>query len=125
MNAGFIAIRGERPWEWWNKLNHSYWFTKYRFREQDMLNIMVHYGDMKCKIFDYSKNWHGLVHKGQWDKFVLRDDEIILPKTKDVCGEDKVIKIIHWAGGNVPKMNYHVYFKKPVAERLDYLVKKT
>lgn len=125
VNAGFVAIRGERPWKWWNKLNMSHWFTKYRFREQDMLNIMVYYGDLNAKVFDFSNKWHGLVSKGQWDKFILKDDKIILPKIEGVCGEDKEIKIIHFAGGSTPKMNYHVHFKEPVVKRLDYLVGET
>lgn len=87
-----------------------------------MLNIIFHYGDLKTKIFDHSDNWHGLVHKGQWHKMVLKGDELVLPKEKDVCDKDKTIKIIHWAGGQIPKMNYWVHFQKPVAEWLDKLV---
>lgn len=121
INAGFVAIRGERPWQWWNKLNFSSHWDKYQFREQEMLNIMFHYGDLKTKIFDFSDNWHGLIHKGQWAKFVMRGNDIVLPKTEGM-DNDKTIKIIHWAGGQVPKMNYWVCFPKPVAERLHYLV---
>ena len=122
VNAGFVAIRGERPWAWWNKLNSGGWFSKYQFREQDMLNIMVHYGDLNCKIFDFSNSWHGLIHKGQWDKFVLKDGKVVLPKTPGVCEEDKIIKIIHWAGGNVPKMNVWPHFKEDVAKHLTTLM---
>lgn len=121
VNAGFVAVRSQRVWKWWNRLNFSAHFEKYQYREQDMLNIMFHYGDLKCKIFDFSDKWHGLVHKGQWNKFVMRGDEMILPKTEGVCDEDKIIKIIHWAGGNVRKMNYKVYFNEDVCKRLDYL----
>ena len=124
VNAGLVAIRGERPWEWWHKLNHSPHWQHYKFREQDMLNIMFHYGDLKTKIFDHSDMWHGLIHKGQWDKFKMKGDEIVLPKTENVCDKEKTIKVIHWAGGQVPKMNYWVSFPKKVAERLNYLVKE-
>ncbi len=61
-------------------------------------------------------------HKGQWNKFVLSGDKIILPATEGVCDEDKEIKIIHWAGGNVLKMNYHAFFKEEVCNRLEYLI---
>jgi hypothetical protein len=124
INAGFIAVRGQRIWNWWDKLNHSIHWEKYKFREQDMLNIIFHYGDLRTKIFDHSDNWHGLIHKGQWKHFVMRGDEMILPKTEGVCDKDKTIKVIHWAGGQVPKMNYWVHFPKPVAERIDWLVKE-
>lgn len=118
VNAGFVAIRGERPWTWWMKLCGMSCFKKYKMVEQDMLNIMVHYGDLVVKPLDFSDKWHGLIHKGQWHKFVLRDDKIILPKEDGVCSEDKEIKVIHFAGGNVPKMNPWVYFQEPVAKRL-------
>jgi len=124
VNCGFMAIRGERPWSWWNKLNHGSWLPKYQFIEQDMLNIMVHYGDLNCKIFDLSNKWHGLINMGQWNKMVMRDGKLILPKTGGVCEEDKDIKIIHWAGGpSRKKMNYHVFFNKEVCKYLDYLTK--
>ncbi len=124
INAGFVAIRGKRIWEWWHQLSNSFHSQFYQFREQDMLNIIFHYGDVKTKIFDQSNMWHGLVHKGQWSKFILKGDDIVLPKTEGVCEEDKTIKVIHWAGGQIPKMNYWTHFPKPVAERLDYLVKE-
>lgn len=120
LNAGLVAIRGERPWQWWNRLNHQKWFTKHKFREQDTLNIMFHYGDLRTKVFDFSDKWHGLIHKGQWGKFVLKDGKLILPKTKGVCIKDQEIKVIHWAGGNVKKLNVHPFFTPKVA---DYLTK--
>lgn len=123
INAGFLVARGQRFWNWWNKLNHSPAFNVNRFREQDMLNIIFHYGDLRTKIFDFSDKWHGLVHKGQWSKMVMRDGKLILPKTEGVCEEDKEIKIIHWAGGNaVIKLNYRVFFKPEVVKYLDELV---
>ena len=132
INAGLVAIRGTRPWEWWNKLNYSSHWDKFKFREQDMLNIMIHYGDLKVKMFDHSDNWHGLISKGRWDKIVLKDDKLIMPK--EVIKEyneagykfeekDKEIKVVHFAGGSVPKMNYFVHFTKDVADRINYLVK--
>ena len=115
VNCGLVAIRGQRIWEWWNKLNNSPHWQKYRFREQDMLNIIFHYGDLKTKIFDHSPAWHGLISKGRWDRIVKKDNELVMPKSvlKDYIQagygfkeEDKTIKVIHWAGGQVPKMNY-------------------
>lgn len=122
VNAGFVAIRGERVWKWWNMLNQMPYFNRYQFREQDMLNIIAHYGDTNCKIFDYSSKWHGLVHKGQWPKFILKGDKIVLPKTEGVCEEDKEIVCIHWAGGRVPnKLNFDIYFQPEVVKRLKEL----
>jgi len=131
VNAGFVAIRGTRPWEWWNKLNFSIHWDKYQFREQDMLNIMFHYSDLNVKSLDSGSMWHGLISKGRWGDLVMKDDKVMMPKDivkqyiKDgfpFKEEDKEIKVIHWAGGQVPKMNYWPHFPKEVAERINYLV---
>lgn len=133
VNCGLVAIKGTRPWEWWHSLNQSVHWQSYRFREQDMLNIMFHYGDLKSKIFDHSNTWNGLISKGRWDKIVLKDNKLIMPKEVvkeyidagyNFSEEDKEIRLIHWAGGQVPKMNYFVHFKKEVAEYIDSLVKE-
>lgn len=123
INCGLVAARSERFWKWWNKLNFSAWFfSTYQYREQDMLNIIFYYGDFKTKIFDMGNKWHGLISKGAWHKFIVRDGQIILPKTEGVCKEDKIIKVIHYAGGNVKKMNFNVGFKPEIVTRLEELI---
>jgi len=123
VNAGFVYAKGERFWNWWDELNHRVYFNNYRFGEQDTLNIIFHYGDLKSKLldFDYGPNWHGLVHKGQWNKMIMRGDQLVLPKTEGVCNEDKIIKVIHWAGGQIPKMNFYPFFNDDVIKRLQDL----
>ena len=78
---------------------------------------------MKSKLmdYDYRPNCHGHIHKGQWHKFVMRGKDIVLPKEQGVCDEDKKIKAIHWAGGQIPKMNFHTYFNQEVVKRLEEL----
>lgn len=123
LNAGFIVSRSERFWEWWDTLNHRMYFNNYRFGEQDTYNLIFHYGDIKSKIFDYDHPpyLHGLIHKGKWDKFVMRGKDIVLPKEDSGESEDKIIKIIHWAGGGVPKLNFHTFFQPDVVKRLQEL----
>ena len=120
VNAGFVFARGERFWNWWDELNHRIYYDNYRMGEQDTLNLIFHYGDLRSKIFDYDcpPYWHGLVHKGQWHKFIMRGKDIVLPKEEGICEEDKIIKCIHWAGGQIPKMNFHTFFKPEVVNRL-------
>jgi hypothetical protein len=124
LNAGLIVARDKRFWRWWDELNYRVYFNSYRFGEQDTFNMIFHYGDYRTKIFDidYKGNWHGLVHKGQWHKFILKDKQIILPKTEGVCNEDKIIRVIHWAGGKTNKMNFHTYFSEDVVKRLQELI---
>ena len=128
INAGFIAVRSQRFWKWWNKLNYTTYFDMMQFVEQDTLNLIFHLGDLKSKIFDMSKNWHGLISKGLWNKLEMKGDEIVLPEslTEDnVRREEKIIKIIHFAGGNVPKMNVDTYFRPEVVKRLKFLMEET
>jgi hypothetical protein len=124
VNAGFVMARGERFWEWWDELNHRMYFDHYQYGEQDTLNMIFHYGYMKAKIldYDYKPYWHGLVHKGQWHKFILRGKDIVLPKEEGVCDEDKIIKLIHYAGGQTVKMNFHTFFKPEVVKHLEELI---
>ena len=131
INAGLVAIRGKRLWDWWFALSNSYHAASYRFREQDMLNIIFSYGDCRTKIFDQSDSWYGLISKGRWNKIVLKDDKLFMPKKVieeynstgySFTDKDKEIKLIHWAGGQVPKMNYWPLFEKSVAERIELLV---
>lgn len=125
VNAGMVFARGERFWNWWEELNHRIYFNNYRFGEQDTLNMIFHYGDMKSKLmdYDYGNRWHGLISKGNWHRIVLRNKELVLPKTNGVCNEDKIIKVIHFAGGQIPKMNFHTFFSEEVIKRLEELTR--
>jgi hypothetical protein len=89
---------------------------------------MVHYGNYRVRNFDASENWHGLVSKGWWQYMELKDEQLILPKADRPwpMDGDKVIKVIHFAGGNTPepnKMNYKIRFKEDVIKWLDKLTK--
>lgn len=124
MNCGFVAMRSMEFVEHWWKLASMPGLNRYRFAEQDLLNIVYHYGNYNVKCFDHSSIWHGLVSKGEWHNFKLIDNKLILPPTKQPDGnlypsEIKEIKIIHWAGGNVPnKMNFNMGFSPEVGQFL-------
>ena len=126
MNCGLVVMRNKKFVEHWMTLCNSYHFNAYQFREQDLLNIMFHYGEYKLRCFDWSDNWHGLVEKGWYQYMELRNNELILPKGDRPwpMDGDKTIKVLHWAGGNDPnKGNYRIRFKPDVVLWLDNLVK--
>lgn len=129
-NCGFVAMRSREFVKRWKALCYSKHFDRMPYREQGFLNILTHYGEFNVlplddynPILNYSA-WHGLRSKGEWNKIILKDDKLILPKAENQYPEmDKEIKVIHWAGGNdTGKMNYRVYFNEDVIKRLDYLV---
>lgn len=125
VNAGFVVMKSERFIKHWLGLCRSPHFYRYQYREQDLLNILIFYGDYSPRFLDASNKWHGLASKGYWHQIQLKDKELILPKNDTFPGdEDKVIKIIHWAGGNIPdKMKFDIYFQPEVAEYLKELTK--
>jgi lipopolysaccharide biosynthesis glycosyltransferase len=119
LNAGYVVMKSEAFIDHWFKLCTSPHFNFYQFREQDLLNIMVFYGTYHVKFLDAGQNWHGLITKGYWPKIIIESDKLVLPKQEDWNKENKTVKIIHWAGGNMPnKMNVHTAFKPEVAKWL-------
>lgn len=119
MNCGFVAMRSKELVEHWLKLCYSDSFKNYRFKEQDLMNIIYHYGNYNVKCFDDSNKWHGLISKGEWLNLKMRDGEIVLPPVNGYPNEMKTIKVIHMAGGNVPdKMNIHKFFTGDVEKKL-------
>jgi hypothetical protein len=129
INNGFNVVTSEKfVRHWWALCNHPH-FKRYQYREQDMLNFMCHYGEYKVRCFDeydpeenYSA-WHGLMWKGEGPKMKLIDGKIILPKSPDdYPNRDVEIKMTHYAGGNVPKMQYRILFNDDIVRYMDWLV---
>jgi len=118
-NCGLVAMRSLKLVNhWWRICNRSN-FVNYRFREQDLLNIICHYGDYDVKCFDHSSNWHGLVSSGEWLNFKLDGDRLYLPVVNNYPEEEKTIKVIHYAGGNVSrKMTFNKDFTPEIATHL-------
>lgn len=119
MNCGFVAIRSMDFANHWWELCMRPNFLNYRFREQDLLNIIYHYGNFQSKCFDYENKWHGLIAKSEWQNIELKDNKLILPVIDGYPDHEKEIIVIHYAGGNVQvKMDFENRFKPEVAEHL-------
>lgn len=130
-NAGLIAFRSKEVVEHLDMLCHGPYFSHptMRYREQDLLNIMCHYGNYKVKCFDvedsmYGYNaWHGLIAKGEGTKMELKDKRVILPVGKDgYPAKEKEIKIYHWAGGGNEIKNHRTVFNEDMIEHIDWLI---
>lgn len=131
-NCGFVVMKNKEFIDHWWDLCNSYHFPHFQYREQDLLNVLIHFGNYNIAWFDnydsrydYSA-WHGLLSKGEWHRMVLRENKLILPKNEDRYPErDREIKVMHWAGGeNAQKMNYRTTCSDEVVAFLDKLVKK-
>lgn len=118
-NCGFVVMKSKKFVDHWWKLCNRPNFVNYRFREQDLMNIMCHYGDYDVRCFDHSNKWHGLISTGEWGNLELRDNKVILPVVDGYPNEEKEINVIHYAGGNVTtKMNFYRDFPRDVAKYL-------
>lgn len=129
VNCGLVVLKSKTFNEHWFKLCFSDHFYNFQYREQDLLNILVFYsgenfgGPYKVKFLDNGDSFHGLASKGYWPDIILKDGELILPANEEWNKEDKKIKVLHWAGGHVGKMNYRLNFRPEIIKRLDELVK--
>ena len=124
INNGLVVLKNPNFVAHWKKLCYSPHFDYYQMKEQDLLNIMVFYGDYKVKFLDKDKEFYGLASKGYWPDIIIRNKkELVLPANNEWNKIDKTIKVLHWAGGhNAPdKMNYKLRFKPEVIKRLDWL----
>jgi hypothetical protein len=126
VNCGMVAMQSIEFVEHWWQLCVSPHFDFYQMREQDLLNILVFYGNYRVNFLDAGDKWHGLISKGYWTQIKLKDDKLILPKNKEwPDNKDKEIVCLHWAGGNEPnKQNFNTQFKSDVATWLKRLTKK-
>lgn len=131
MNCGFVAMRSEKFVHEWKLLCFTPQYDRMQFREQDLMNAMIYFGNWNIRCFDHGDGpanyhaWHGLIAKGEWLKAKMVGDNIIIPKGEDNFPKrDLELKVIHFAGGNTPsKGNYKTLFSEEVIERLNYLVK--
>lgn len=131
INNGLVAIQSKAFVEHWWKLCNSKYFNRFTYREQDILNILFHFGNYKAVCFDnydLTENyfaWHGLVAKGETVRAVLKNGEIVIPRGEDGYPDREVkLKALHWAGGQGElKMDYQKCFNEEVIEYIDTILK--
>jgi lipopolysaccharide biosynthesis glycosyltransferase len=124
-NNGFVVFRSEELINHIWKLCNEAYFPNYQFREQDMLNIVAYYGNYKVKVLDINNSWYGLQSKSEWNKAIMQNGKIVIPKGKDMFPMmDKTLRVIHYAGGEQGvKGNYKIYFNEEVSSYIDSLIK--
>jgi hypothetical protein len=133
-NNGLVAIRNNEKGRdfihQWDRLCHSKYFHRLQYREQDVLNILAHYGDYNVLCFDdYDApnniyTWNGIVAKGETIRANMIGYDVVIPVGEDRYPDHEIIlKIIHWGGGkDTNKMNYRTCFQEPAIEYIDWLV---
>lgn len=127
-NCGLVAIKSERFIKHWLDLCYSKYFDRLQYREQDLLNIICHFGDYEVKCFDRYDQinnvsaWWGLVAKGETMKMVKYDKGVFLPRGQDGYPDrDTDIKVFHYAGGGNEIKNYRIIFNEEIISYIDWL----
>ena len=125
-NAGIVASTKKEFWDDWVALNQKN-FNKYGMHEQDNLNILLASGKYKVKWLDPPEKplyyniasaygdpkWggHPEKHWESWERIELKDEKLWL--------DGKLIKLLHYAGGNTPdKFNFTKHFSDEVTDHL-------
>lgn len=131
-NCGLVAMRSKRFVHHWSILCFAPEFAQMQYKEQDILNILCHFGNYNIRNLDAGDGvakyyaWHGLISKGEWPRAVLMRDKIIVPKgfgPTPFPPENFELKVLHFGEGNkANKTNYRTYFNEEIIKRLDYLV---
>lgn len=129
-NCGLVAMRSKEFVNHWHDLCFSEMFYNLQYREQDLLNILAHYGRYNINCFDQYDPvhryfaWHGLLAKGEGLRMKLKDGEVILPRGEDNYPDrDVVIKVYHFAGGkDENKYNYRTQFNEEIISHIDHLI---
>lgn len=128
-NNGLVAMRNKDFVSKWLNLCNSKYFERFQYREQDLLNILAHFGGYNVKCFDSDPRhptWNGLVAKGETLRAIRRGDDVVIPKGEDKYpDQDTVLKCWHKAGGKEKKMNYRVHFSEEIISYIDWLVGDT
>lgn len=132
VNAGLVVMRSEEFVDHWLQLCMSFHFDTFQFKEQDLLNILVHYGNYKVKFLDASEKWYGLISKGHEAKVELqvtldasdiRGKGLFIERNEEwPTDEIKQIMVWHMAGG-ANKPNFRTRFQPEVVRYLDQLIK--
>ena len=124
-NCGLVIMKNRKFVDHWLKLCYSKHFDHLQYKEQDLLNVMCHYGDYTVyNLDDNYGTWNGLIAKGENAKLKLVDGKVMAFKAEDKYPpEDKVVKIYHVAGGNQEnKMNYKILFNEEIQKFIEEII---
>lgn len=114
VNAGLISVKNATIWqEWHNMVSVA---NRYKYIEQDTLNILLHTSGYKVRRMELDTNcYYGTASRGIWKLFRMEEKRLLY--------NNYLVKIIHWANGEAPKLTYKTDgFDPQVVEYLDYLV---
>lgn len=125
-NCGLVAMRSKKFVHDWKMLCFGTQFDRLQYKEQDLLNGQIYFGNWNVRCFDHPDPvkkyfaWHGLLAKGELNRAELRGKDIVIPKglgDTPFPPTDEVLKVVHLGGGaEAIKDNWAAYFPLQVWE---------
>lgn len=131
-NCGLVMMRSHKFVKHWLRLCQSKYFERFPYKEQDLMNILLHFGEYSYFCFDdadeYNKYyaWHGLLGARETLRMIMVGNDVVIPKNeKGFPSRDIVYKVYHAAGGqaNEDKLNYRLKFNEDVVSYIDKILK--
>jgi hypothetical protein len=129
MNCGLVAMRSEKFVHDWKVLCFTQQFDRSQYKEQDMLNAMIYYGNWSVRCLDHmdpiggNNGWWGLLGKLEWSRAILKDDKVMVPQglgPTPFPPKDVQLYVVHMAGGK-EKPSWGIFFNEQVMKRINYL----
>lgn len=131
-NCGLVMMRSHKLVKHWLELCNSKFFKRFKYREQDLLNIIAHFGEYKVKCFDDADDingyycWHGLLGSRETLKMKMVGEDVVLPKSDDLFpSRDIIYKVYHAGNGQTgyDKLNYRTLFEEEIVDYIDKILK--
>lgn len=130
-NAGLVMMRSHKFVKHWLALCNSKYFKRFKYREQDLLNIMCHFGEYQVKCYDDADDqtpyfaWHGLLGSRKTLDMILVGKDIVIPQSEDgFPSRDVLYKVYHAGQGQTSedKLNYRLLFPESIITRIDEIL---
>lgn len=132
-NCGLVALRSKQFAHNWLVDCYSQEFNYMQYREQDILNILCHFGNYNVRCFDMPNgpedkvSWYGILSKGELSRVLVEDDRAIVKKGEGPQAfppTDVQLRVIHWGGGNSGgKCNWASLCSEALMNRIQELIR--
>ena len=130
-NAGLVMMRSHKFVRHWLRLCEGKFFERFTYREQDLLNILCHFGEYQVFCFDDADDfnkyyaWHGLLGSRSTMQMLMHKGNVVLPaQPTGFPNRDIVYKVWHPASGQqtYDKMNFRTSFNEEVIRYIDEIL---
>ncbi len=132
-NCGLVALRSKAFCHNWLVNCYTPEFDYMQYKEQDVLNILTHFGNWNVRCFDMPNgpedkvSWYGILTKGELIRAEVENDKVMIKKgfgNTPFPPTDVQLRVIHWGGGNaVNKCNWGSLCSEALMERINELTK--